>query len=60
MSPTEIKILLLRNQLKIKDLANEFGCSPSHLSNVVRGARNSPKIRQKLSEKLGVPNAKTK
>lgn len=60
MSPTEIKILLLRKKLKLTDLAIEFGCSLSHLSNVIRGVRNSPKIRQKLSEKLGVPNARTK
>lgn len=52
MTPTEIKIGLLRNGLKVKDLAQEFGCSPSHLWNVIRGARNSPKIRQKLFEVL--------
>lgn len=53
MSPTEIKILLLRKGIKLKDLALEFGCSPSHLSNVVRGTRKSPAIREKLFQVLG-------
>lgn len=52
MSTTEIKIILLRQGLEIKELAQEFDCRRQELSMCIRQVRIYPELRKKLAKKL--------
>jgi lambda repressor-like predicted transcriptional regulator len=53
MTPTEIKIELLRKGYSITGLAREFGCRREELSMCVHQSRVYPEIQEKLARKLG-------
>jgi hypothetical protein len=54
MTTIEIKVLLLRRQLTIGDLASEFGCRREELSMCIRQVRVYTELREKLAAKLGL------
>ena len=55
MSPTKIKILLLRAGLKQTDLAREYGCTHVMVHRVVTGKGRSRGIQRLIARKLGIP-----
>jgi plasmid maintenance system antidote protein VapI len=53
MSPTDIKIILLKNGLdNISALAEELGCKRQELSMLINGKRYYPLLQEKLAKKL--------
>ena len=53
MTPTEIKILLLREGYTITGLALEFSCKREELSMCIHKHRVYPELQEKLAVKLG-------
>lgn len=53
MSPLDIRIELMRRDLTISGLAEEFGCYRQQLSMLINGRRVYPALRQRLAAKLG-------
>jgi lambda repressor-like predicted transcriptional regulator len=60
LSPTEIKVKLLKNGDTIAGLAREWGTTPEVVSRVIyrRGYAVYPEVRQKLADYLGVSVSK--
>ena len=52
MTPTEIKIELLRKGKSITDLASKFGCRRQELSMCIRQVRIYPRLRRLLAAEL--------
>jgi hypothetical protein len=52
MTPKQIKIILLENDLTIQGLADEFGCRRQELSMCINQRRNYPSLQEKLAERL--------
>lgn len=50
----ELKIHLIKNGITQLDLARQLGISPQYMSDVVKGRRKAPHIRQRLIA-LGMP-----
>lgn len=55
MTPTDIKIALLRAGLRQTDLAEEFGCSAAHVHQVLMGKGRSQPLKRFLARKLKLP-----
>lgn len=53
MTPTEIKIELLRQGKSITDLARKFGCRREELSMCIRQVRIYAHLRKRLAAELG-------
>lgn len=56
MTPKQIKIILLENDLTISELAEEFGCRRQELSMCIHQVprRVYPELREKLASRLGM------
>jgi lambda repressor-like predicted transcriptional regulator len=54
MTPTEIKIELLRKGLTITGLAVKFGCRREELSMCIRQVRIYPHLRELLAAEFGM------
>ncbi len=55
MSPIDIKILLLRAEIRQADIAREYGCSCAAVNHVVAGRETSRPIQRLIARKLGIP-----
>lgn len=55
MTPTEIKVSLLRAGLSQSELAREYGCSPVVVHQVIMGKGQSRPLKRFLAQRLGVP-----
>lgn len=55
MTPTEIKISLLRAGLRQSDLAREYGCTPVTVHQVITGKGQSRPLKRFLARKLKLP-----
>jgi len=53
MTPTEIKIMMLRKGYSIAGLAREFGCRREELSMCIHRQRIYPELQEKLASKFG-------
>lgn len=58
MTPTEIKISLLRAGLRQSDLAREYGCTPVTVHQVITGKGTSRLLQAFLARKLKLPVAR--
>lgn len=58
MTPTEIKISLLRAGLRQSDLAREYGCTPVTVHQVITGKGTSRPFQVFLARKLKLPVAR--
>ena len=54
MTPKQIKIILIENDLTIQGLANELECRRQELSMCINQKRKYPNLRRKLATKLGL------
>ncbi len=55
MTYKQRKIALIEADMSMSDLARELGVTPSHVSQVVRGERRSPRIEARIAEVIGSP-----
>jgi len=60
LTPTDIKVLLLKNGIKQKELAEKLGGTESYVSQIINGKRVAKKYRDKLLELIqkGLPKKK--
>jgi predicted transcriptional regulator len=49
----ERKVALMRAGVTMKEVAEELGVSPPHVSQVVAGKRRSPRVEQAIASKVG-------
>lgn len=55
MSATERKAKLILAHVRQSDLARKLGLSYSHVTEVVRGRRRSPRVESEVAAVLGIP-----
>jgi DNA-binding CsgD family transcriptional regulator len=62
MTPKEIKIHLLKNDLTVKQIAEELGVRRDMVSQQINGHYDYPSLRRKLAERYGIvcPPLRTK
>ncbi|CUU07842.1 Helix-turn-helix [Candidatus Thermokryptus mobilis] len=62
LTPTDIKVMLLKKGIKQKDLAEALGVTESYVSQIIKGKRVAKKYRDKLLEiaQKGLPKKKKK
>lgn len=53
MKYTHIKIAMIRNAVKQRDIANELGVSEALVSRVIKGEATSRRVARSIAEKLG-------
>ncbi len=55
MKPNEIRAELLKNDVKIKDIASELGLVSPCISAVISGRRRTPKVREAIARAINKP-----
>lgn len=55
MTPVEIKAELVRREQTMTAIANTLRVSPSHVAQVVRGRRRSPRVEKAIADAIGRP-----
>lgn len=53
MTPKQRKIALIEAEVSMSDIARALDVSPSHVSQVVRGDRRSPRVESAIAEAAG-------
>ena len=55
MSPNAIYAELIRRDVRQTDVARDLGLAPSTVNNVVRGARKSRRVAERIAEIIETP-----
>jgi DNA-binding NarL/FixJ family response regulator len=53
MTPTEIRIELLRRGITMSDIARQLGCSRQNVQHTIRGRQRSLRVRQAVAAAIG-------